>query len=371
MIDREKNDTPGLGDAWTTKRQQPLLTVAFAPDYRAGNPYQALLAGALEDLGARVDFFSPKYDRFLPLSRDCHTNRPDILHLHWPEHYFKHGNAFQRKISRIGYSLDLKIVHATRKLVVTAHNLTAHGASTVVDPLVARTFDVAGLVFAHSEQAKIEIAQRCRISGERIEVIPHGDLLALLPPLVEAQIARERLQLPAGNKLALVFGRIAPYKGIEELLTFWNRSRLGVSLVVIGDSVAPDFTERLSNLANDSKSQIILRAKRVSDEELALYLSAADCALFNYPSLLTSGSAVLARSAGLPILFPTWLHTVDLGEPSPRVFRFDQLDKLFAELLHRAVDLSRDYASAADWRSATRWEVVATKTAEAYRSLLG
>ena len=367
MIDRDKNDALGLVDVWLAKEQRTLLTTAFAPDYRAGNPYQALLARALENLGVKVEFFSPKYNRFLPLSRDCQTSGPDILHVHWPEHYFKHGSAFQKRISRIGYSLDLKIVHATRKLVVTAHNLTAHGESKVVDPLVARTFGMADLVFAHSEQAKIEIERRCGISGERIEVIPHGDLLALLPPLVEPAIARERLQLPAGNKLALVFGRIAPYKGIEELLTFWNRSRLGVNLVIVGDSVGPDFTQRLSNLANDSKSQIILRAKRVSDEDLALYLAAADCALFNYPSLLTSGSAVLARSAGLPILFPSWLPTVDLGEPSPRVFRFDQLDKIFAELLYRAVDLSRDYASAADWRSAIRWEVVAAKTVEAYR----
>jgi hypothetical protein len=113
-----------------------------------------------------------------------------------------------------------------------------------------------------------------------------------------------------------------------------------------------------------------LRAKRVSDEDLTLYLSAADCTVFNYPSLLTSGSAVLARSAGLPILFPNWLRTVDLGEPSARVFRFDRLDKVFAELLHRTVNLSRDYAAAADWRSATCWEVVAARPAKAYRSIL-
>jgi glycosyltransferase involved in cell wall biosynthesis len=183
-------------------------------------------------------------------------------------------------------------------------------------------------------------------------------------------MARQQLQLPLSDKLALVFGRIAPYKGIEELLTFWNRSRLGINLVIVGGSVVPGFTERLAKLANDSKSRIILRAKRASDKQLALYLSAADCAIFNYPSLLTSGSAVLARSAGLPILFPRWLRTVDLGEPSPRVYRFDQLDKVFAELLHHAVDLSRDSASAADWRTATQWEVVANKTVQAYRRVL-
>ena len=370
MVDREKHNVAEPIGAQQANRRPALLTTAFAPDYRAGNPYQALLARALENLGVRVEFFSPKYDRLLPLSRDCQTIRPDILHLHWPEHYFKHGNTFQRTTSRIGYSLDLKLVRGSRKLAVTAHNLTAHGATLAIDPLVTRTFATADLVFAHSEEAKIEIERRCGVLAERIEVIPHGDLLTLFPPLIESTMARQQLQLPLSDKLALVFGRIAPYKGIEELLTFWNRSRLGINLVIVGDSVAPDFTERLSKLANDSKSRIILRAKRASDKQLALYLSAADCAIFNYPSLLTSGSAVLARSAGLPILFPRWLRTVDLGEPSPRVLRFDKLDKVFAELLHHAVDLSRDSASAADWRTATRWEVVANKTVQAYRRVL-
>jgi beta-1,4-mannosyltransferase len=370
MIDREKNNIPEAVEIRQAKRQPTHLEIAFAPDYRAGIPYQALLGKALEELGVDVEFFSPRYDRFLPLSRDCQIHRPDILHLHWPEHYFKHGSAFRRSISRLGYSLDLKIVRSNQRLAVTAHNLTPHGSAKVVDPLVAHTFRAAELVFAHSEQAKTELEHQCGISANRIEVIPLGDLLSALPPLEEMTIARQRLQLPVTDKLALAFGRIAPYKGIEDLLTFWNRSRPEVKLVVVGDSVSTDFTRRISELANESNGQIILRAKRVSDDDLASYLSAADCALFNYPSLLTSGSAALARSAGLPILFPSRLHTVDLGEPSPRVFRFDRIDDVFAELLHRAVGLSRDYASAADWRSATRWEVVAAKTLAAYRSIL-
>src|SRR6516164_8709166 len=149
MVDREKHNVTEPVGAQQADRRPAVLTTAFAPDYRAGNPYQALLARALEGLGVRVKFFSPKYDRFLPLSRDCQTIRPDILHLHWPEHYFKHGNTFQRTISRIGYSFDFKLVRGTRKLAVTAHNLVAHGASESIDPLVARTFGTADLVFAH------------------------------------------------------------------------------------------------------------------------------------------------------------------------------------------------------------------------------
>lgn len=55
MIDCEENKAPE--PVQNAKRRQALLTTAFAPDYRAGNPYQALLAKSLEELGVRVEFF--------------------------------------------------------------------------------------------------------------------------------------------------------------------------------------------------------------------------------------------------------------------------------------------------------------------------
>src|SRR4051794_33311542 len=63
------------------------MNILFAPDWRAGVPYQTLLADALVRRGAKVQFLQG-YKRVLPLSRLLKDWRCDILHLHWPEAYY-------------------------------------------------------------------------------------------------------------------------------------------------------------------------------------------------------------------------------------------------------------------------------------------
>ena len=73
------------------------MKVLHAPDYRAGNPYQRLLADAVEArTDIRVDFLSG-YPRLLPLARGVRRHGADVLHLHWPEAYA--GNAPRRWLS--------------------------------------------------------------------------------------------------------------------------------------------------------------------------------------------------------------------------------------------------------------------------------
>ena len=115
---------------------------------------------------------------------------------------------------------------------------------------------------------------------------------------------------------------------------------------------------------------VTLRLGWLDDAALALWLSAADCALFNYRTIFTSGSAALARSWGVPILIPSRLATVDLGEPAPTVFRFDRPDTDLGEKLRAALATPSDYSAAAPWRTATAWPRVAALTAEGYRAAL-
>jgi len=64
------------------------MRVLFAPDWRAGNQYQTLLAEALSQHGVEVSFLSD-YHRGLPLFRGTRARVPDLVHLHWPEAYFR------------------------------------------------------------------------------------------------------------------------------------------------------------------------------------------------------------------------------------------------------------------------------------------
>jgi hypothetical protein len=55
------------------------MNILFAPDYRAGVPYQTLLADALIRRGANVRFLQG-YKRVFPLSRLLQDQDCDILH---------------------------------------------------------------------------------------------------------------------------------------------------------------------------------------------------------------------------------------------------------------------------------------------------
>jgi hypothetical protein len=90
--------------------------------------------------------------------------------------------------------------------------------------------------------------------------------------------------------------------------------------------------------------------------------------LFNYRAIFTSGAACLARSYGVPILMPSRLGTVELGEPNRLVFRFSEGD--LREKLEQALQTKPDYEAAAPWRDATAWPRVAAATAEVYRAAL-
>jgi len=78
---------------------------------------------------------------------------------------------------------------------------------------------------------------------------------------------------------------------------------------------------------------------------------------------------VLCYSAGLPILIPSRLATVDLAEPAPAVFRFDRPDTDLDEKLRAALATPPDYAAAAPWREQTAWPSIAALTAEGYRAV--
>jgi hypothetical protein len=112
-----------------------------------------------------------------------------------------------------------------------------------------------------------------------------------------------------------------------------------------------------------------LELRRLAEPELAAWLSAADCVLFNYQTILTSGAACLTRSLGIPLLLPRSATTVDLSEPDERVARFDGLDDRFSKTLSGLCAKSTDFASAAQWRNCCSWDRIAEATAAIYRSV--
>jgi glycosyltransferase involved in cell wall biosynthesis len=199
-------------------------------------------------------------------------------------------------------------------------------------------------------------------------VIPHGDLSVTLPPPVPREQARAELQLPAGP-VCLMFGAIEPYKGLEEIIGFWKREQPAATLAIAGKPYTEEYGAAIQKAAA-GLANVELRFGWLSDEQLAVWLSAVDAVLFNYRQIFTSGAASLARSYGVPILLPERLSTVDLAEPHQLVSRFRSPAEDLAKRLHDVLSIGSSYEKAQEWRIDTSWAQVARKTAAAYQAAL-
>ena len=346
------------------------MNILFAPDWRGGGPYQRLLGQALEQLGVKVDFLS-HYKRVLPLTRLLRGIPTDLLHLHWPEAYYRRLNDPWDNFRRARFAFDLKLATRHTPLVLTAHNLCEHNSSDL--PFAHANYEAAcrraGLIFAHSTAARTALAKTYGVDEQKIRVVPHGDLSVAMPPPIARQEARTQLSLPQGP-ICLMFGTVEPYKGQEEVIGYWRQAQPAARLLIVGKPKTSEYGRSVAALA-EGLPNVTLRLQWFTDPELALFLSAADCALFNYRTIFTSGAATLARSWGLPILLPARLDTVDLAEPDRRVVRFEALDAVFAPKLDEALAIAPDFDSAELWREKTSWPRIAESTVAGYRDVLG
>ena len=345
------------------------MNVLFAPDYTAHNPYQQLLAGALGRANCHVEFLS-QYRRGLPLTRGCRgLSKPELLHLHWPEAYFRSGcSRLSDWLRALRFPFDLRLASRRRHLVVTAHNLYPHTLTPLSRSNMRATYRKATRILAHSKAGAKAIGETFGVSLDSISVVPHGDLAPSIPTLPDKARARNSLGVEGHAKIALMFGALAPYKGIEAAVSLWNTAAIDVHLFVVGESFDRAYGDQLQAALGRAKNATLVR-RRVDERELAQWMAATDLALFNYENILTSGSACLARSLGIPVVLPKRLATIDLGEPNPRVIRFNDNSDL-ARAVDAAITAPDNPEMTAAWRRETSWAAVAEQTRNAYELAL-
>lgn len=342
------------------------MKVLFAPDWHRESPYQRLLAEHLRAHGVEVDF-PHGTRRVLPLYRMVSGQPCDILHIHWPEAYWRIEGTLIDQFRPLRHPIDLQLARLHQPIAYTAHNLWPHNTppTASLHNALQATLNIADVIFVHSHGAQTELCRAFEVDASRCVIVPHGDLSADLGQPVPRAEARAALQLDRDRPLALMFGRIEPYKGVEEIIAWWTAHRPEVQLAIVGSPQTIEYGEELAQRASDC-DRILLVHERQSAEQLGHWLSAADVTVFNYLRIFTSGAASLARSWGVPIVLPHRLHTLDLGEPSPYVHRFHRLEEDFAAAMQAALATPPSFAAAEGWRQAISWESIAATTAKSY-----
>jgi glycosyltransferase involved in cell wall biosynthesis len=349
---------------------------------RDPNPYQSLLYGEMQRLGAEVIYvgeLTPSQTLnllLLPLEVTAHRiGGARVIHLHWVFAFTIPGTHYlpaMRRVAYLWFRFWLRTCHLLGlHLIWTVHNVLPH-KPVFPDDVSARRALVRSseLVLAHSYSALSELAALGAVA-RRSAIIQHG-------PIAPAG-AHLPLSAPgacAGPRKFLFLGRVQDYKGVDDLLVAFAaiHDDIAAHLTVVGQCDDPRLRSRLGALAREGGRSVTLRLDRVPEEEVAQLLAAADVVVLPFRRVTTSGSAMLALAHGRPLIVPDLPALSDL--PDQAVLRYDGGVSELADALTKLARADRAVlaamsVAAINYAARTTWQEIAEKTLAQIYLILG
>ncbi|HEY1523605.1 MAG TPA: glycosyltransferase family 4 protein [Solirubrobacteraceae bacterium] len=257
-----------------------------------------------------------------------------------PEHYARREIFYRRAVGRAGSRLRLmtkllehgpdmaryrrlarwaEVVHfqwfavgwldrlllPRRPIVVTAHDLLPREPRPGQVAAQRRLYDAVDAVVAHSEFGRGQLVDRVGVPSEKVTVIHHGafdHLAALAPGRLPPELVEEDSDPQA--PVALFFGLLRPYKGLDVLLDAWRSLSLdgmsgpGPRLWIVGHPRMP-----LEPLRTAAPPGVRFVPRFVSDSALAACFDRASLVVLPYTSTErfdSSGVLATALAFGKP-----------------------------------------------------------------------
>ena len=223
------------------------------------------------------------------------ARRPDVVHFQWTVVPPVDGIA-------------IAVIRLFCPVVLTVHDTVAFNGERI-SWFQNLGFDwpirQADRLIVHTRAGKQTLVNR-DVPADKVTVIPHGPLrLHVEPPTPERIADRDP------RWTFVLFGEIKPYKGldllVEALGALPEATRAKARLIVAGRprmDIAP-IEARIAEL--NLGSVIEMRARRQSEDEMALLFAQADCFVFPYHQIDASGVYFLTKA------FSKWMIASRVG----------------------------------------------------------
>jgi glycosyltransferase involved in cell wall biosynthesis len=161
-------------------------------------------------------------------------------------------------------------------------------------------------------------------------------------------------------------GRIEPYKGITDLLDAFCEVKTDSHLLIAGKASHADLKGNIAMRAG-AHSNIHFYPEFIPEDQLQLFMNAADVIVLPYLHILTSGTLVLAMSFGKPVVVPDFPSLREIvPEEGALWFRPGDCASL-AMAMERAFGINLKSASEANFMRASGWswhDIAVATTAE-------
>ena len=315
---------------------------------------------------------------YVRLLRYAANAKPKIFHVLWNNKF----QLFDRTFLMMFYRL------LGKENVLTVHNVNAgtrDSKDTFLNRLTLRIqYRLAAHLFVHTAKMKSALIEGFGVQEARITVIPFGINNAVPHTRLTSAEAKRRLGLTGSDKAILFFGNIAPYKGLEFLVTAFQNlvaEHPDYRLIIAGRPKECEkyWNEILEKIRKDQgKGRILLRADYIPDDETEVYFKAADVLALPYRYIYQSGVLFLGYSFGLPVLAADVGSLKDevLEGKTGYVFRpedptdlMKSIQSYFSSPLYKDLSLRRDEIREYAIKSHS-WDLVGQLTMSVYAGLL-
>jgi glycosyltransferase involved in cell wall biosynthesis len=235
--------------------------------------------------------------------------RPDVVHLHCTN------------TAALVYLQLLRLLPPPLRVpvVATAHVVTPHEPIRYQQTIYRRIHRLPHHIVAHSLHDRQRLIEEFGVDPTKVAVIPHGeygffDQTGEEPgePTGEERgspqnraSARQELGLPDDAEVALFFGYIREYKGLDVLLEAWpavQRQRPEARLLIAGDPVQLPEKRRRELAAWAQRLGAVHHFGYIPFTEVRRYFAAADVLVMPYRHISQSGVLYLALALDLPVL---------------------------------------------------------------------
>lgn len=350
------------------------------------NPYQDLLYSDITDSNITVTY--------LKLLTSSHTlgllSLPfqiimyrlkgyNIFHLHWLYTFqltqtskFFHNIFFKTFFSLYLLCFIAEIKFTGYKLVWTIHDITPHERLFIDDLFVTKIISsMADICIVHTNHIARQLL-KLKISHKKIKVIPHGSYTIQYKNNIERAQARSKVGLKDNDFTYLFLGQIREYKGIPELLKSFKKIiklKSFTKLVIAGKCSDGTLKNLLDQAKIDMQDKLYLQLSNIPDDDIQIYMNAADVVVFPFRRVTTSGSLLLALSFGKPVIYPKEFFTELPDNIGYGYENVDDLPKIMENAIHDTT-LTQKGVNAKLYADQFSWPEIAHATLAVYNSLI-
>lgn len=276
-----------------------------------------------------------------------------------------------------------------KKITLTVHNVNA-GKRDLNDSFLNRLslgiqYNLCDHIFVHTDGMKHELVADFCIPESNVSVIPFGINNTVPSTSLSSAEAKRHLGVSSTDKTMLFFGNIAPYKGLEYLISAFaellHKDR-SYRLIIVGRPKGSEGywkqIQRVIARSSGVRDRVIERIEYIPDEETELFFKATDVLILPYTQIFQSGVLFLGYAFGLPVI------AADVGllredviegktgfvcQPRDPTDLAKVIRKYFdSELFHNLQSRRAEIKAYANERYS--WEKVATITTSVYAKML-